>query len=50
MSQSMTTRYADFRRTKSVFTLGPATESEEKIEQLIRVERIHQTGRHDRYG
>src|SRR5690606_34684000 len=31
----MTPRFADFRRTKIVFTLGPATESEEMLEQLI---------------
>jgi pyruvate kinase len=32
----MTPRHADFRRTKIVFTLGPATESEAMLEQLIR--------------
>jgi pyruvate kinase len=31
----MTLRHADFRRTKIVFTLGPATESEAMLERLI---------------
>lgn len=31
----MATSYADFRRTKIIFTLGPATESEEMLEKLI---------------
>ena len=32
----MTPRFADFRRTKIIFTLGPATESEAMLEKLIR--------------
>jgi pyruvate kinase len=32
----MTVQHANFRRTKIVFTLGPATESEEMLEKMIR--------------
>ena len=30
---------ASFRRTKIIFTIGPATESEEMLEKLIRAYR-----------
>lgn len=36
MSTTIPSSFADFRRTKIIFTLGPATESEEMLEKLIR--------------
>ncbi len=36
MTTTTPTSFSEFRRTKIIFTLGPATESEEMLEKLIR--------------